>query len=406
MGGLLESPFIIALIVFVIGILVSLYIVYFFDRIFIKKRISKIDAILLFFLFVLSFYGSLNANLNYDQSLIDGVISSWVKQVSVLFVMIYQFLLRSKNVKMDNIMKFAILFAFIDVCSKIFMAFTLNPALYVDTDLVGYNPAKGGYVFRFDATSAQIAIVFFFTSFVVTKKMLYLIGSAAFLSYLLFIDKGRIDIVSVFCVMGFIMVRNLSPLNFVKTASILLFLAGSALLVAYQFFPDAILVLRNMLYNFALTVIGIDTGEGSASARFIEFGIVFDHFSKFPGQMIFGVGVLGREETFYEFGHLYVKDIGIVGIFFTYGIVGTLVLYSLFLYALYLVWKIKYYKRDLNYKVTEAILVMIFITSFFNGSFVWVPGNFLTFLMFLHYFTILEMRRDIAIEESLNSAPA
>jgi len=38
MGGLLESPFMIALIVFIIGVLVALYIVYFFDRIFIKKQ--------------------------------------------------------------------------------------------------------------------------------------------------------------------------------------------------------------------------------------------------------------------------------------------------------------------------------------------------------------------------------
>jgi hypothetical protein len=394
MGGLLENPFFIAGALFIVAILVMLYILYFFDRIFIKKRISKIDAILLFFLFVLPVYSSVNANINYNQSVLDGILSSWGKQISILFVMVYQFLLRSKNVSISKIFNVVIFIAFLDVLSKVYMSFTLNPALYVDTDLVGYNPAKGGYVFRFDATFAQIAIIFFFTSFVITKKWYHLIGAGAFLSYMLFIDKGRIDIVSTLAVMGFVMVRNLSPLNFIRTLFLLLIIGGSALLITYQFYPDAILILQNMLYNFALTIIGIDTGEGSASARFIEFGIVFNHFSKFPEQMIFGVGVLGREETFYEFGHLYVKDIGIVGLFFCYGIVGVLALYSLFIYALYLVWKIKYHKNYLYYKLTEGILVLIFITSFFNGAFVWAPGNFLTFLMFLHYFTILELRID------------
>lgn len=392
MSTLLENPLFVAFALMLVGMLVMLYVVYFFDRIFIKKRISKIDAILLFFLFVLPVYAAINANINFGQSIVDGVLSSWAKQISILFVMLYQFLIRSKNVSVKKIYNVVLLFAFVDVLSKVYMSFTLNPALLVDTDLVGYNPAKGGYVFRFDATFAQVATIFFFTSFVVTKRWYHLIGTGAFLSYMLFIDKGRIDIVSLFIVMGFTMVRNLSPINFVRTAFILLLFGGGALVIAYQFAPDQILVLRNMLYNFALTVVGQDTGEGSASARFIEFGIVFDHFSKFPEQMIFGVGLLQREEMFMRFMHLYLKDIGIVGIFFTYGIVGVLVLYGLFIYALRLTWKVKYYKHDLYYKLTESILVMIFVTSFFNGAFVWAPGNFLTFLMFLHYYTIKEMQ--------------
>ncbi len=392
MSTLLESPFFVAFALMLVGLLVMLYVIYFFDRIFIKKRISKIDAILLFFLFVLPLYGAINANINFNQSLVDGVLSTWAKQITILFVMLYQFLIRSKNVSVKRIYNVVLLFAVVDVLSKVYMSFTLNPALLVETDLVGYNPAKGGYVFRFDATFAQIATIFFFTSFVVTKKWYHLIGTGAFLAYMLFIDKGRIDIVSLFVVMGFTMVRNLSPINFVRTGFILLLLGGGAIALAYQFAPDQIVVLRNMLYNFALTVIGQDTGEGSASARFIEFGIVFDHFSKYPEQMIFGVGLLQREEMFLRFMHLYLKDIGIVGIFFTYGIVGVLVLYGLFIYAIRLTWKVKFYKKDLYYKLTESILVMIFVTSFFNGAFVWAPGNFLTFLMFLHYFTLKEMQ--------------
>ena len=187
------------------------------------------------------------------------------------------------------------------------------------------------------------------------------------------------------------MLRNLSPINFVKTFFTLIILGGGGLAIVYQFAPDQVIILRNMLWNFALTIVGIDSGEGSARLRFMQFGIVFNHFAKFPEQMIFGVGILQREEMFLRFGHLFLKDIGLIGIFFTYGIVGVIILYGLFIYAIRLTWQVKAYKSDLYYKLTESIMVMIFISSFFNGSFVWAPGGFLTYLLLLHTFTLKEM---------------
>lgn len=391
-SGLLSSPFFLAFLFGLMGMIALSYLAYFFDRVFIKKRISKIDVIVLMFLFVLPVYTAINANISFNQSYIDGLFSAWGKQVSILFVVLYQFFIRAKQVSVKKILFIVMCFAWFDVASKFYLTLTLNPATLVDTDLVGYNPAKGGYVFRFDATMAQIAVIFYFTSFIITKKWYHLIGLGAFLGYMLFIDKGRIDIMSLFVVMGFSMIRNLSPVNFVRTAFILGVVAGVSVAIVYQFAPDQIMVLRNMLGNFVLTVLGIDTGENSASSRFVQFGIVFNHFVKHPEQMVFGVGILQRETMTLMFGHLYLSDIGIVGLFFTFGIVGVIILYSLFIYALRMMWSIKYYKQDLYYKLTESILVLLFFSSFFNGAFIWAPGGFLTFLLFLHTFTLMEKK--------------
>ncbi|MEZ5004448.1 MAG: hypothetical protein R2730_15555 [Chitinophagales bacterium] len=390
MSSALSNPFVLILIGTVAVAAVGMYLLYFFDRAFIKKRISKIDFIILLFIFVLPAYTSINANISFDQSIIDGVFSTWAKHISLLLVVIYQFFIRAKRVSVKSVYFVVLCMAWVTMLSKVYLTLTLNPATLVDTDMVGYNPAKGGYVFRFDATVEQVAVIFYFTSFIITKRWYHLLGFGAFLSYMLFVDKGRIDIMSLFVVMGFSMIRNLSAINFVRTSLILGTLATVGIVVVYQFAPDQIIVLRNMLGNFVLTVVGVDTGENSASSRFIQFGIVFNHFIKHPEQMIFGVGILQRETMSLMFGHLYLSDIGIVGLFFTFGIVGVIILYSLFIYALRMMWSIRYYKQDLYYKLTESIMVLLFVSSFFNGAFIWAPGGFLTFLLFLHTFTLME----------------
>lgn len=353
-------------------------------------------------MFALPTYSAINANISFDQSLKDGLFSAWGKSLSILFAVFYQFLVRAKGVKVSTIFFIVIALSWVDVGSKFYMTLTVNPALLVDTDLVGYNPTKGGYVFRFDATLAQLACIFYFTNFIITKKLYHIIGFSLFMAYMLFVDKGRIDIMCLFVVMFFVMIRNLSAVNFVRMTFSLLIGAGIIFLIAYQIAPNEVLVVRNMLLNFVLTVAGIDTGEGSASSRFLQMAAVMKHFATYPEQMIFGIGILQRETMDLLFGHLYLSDIGIVGLFFAYGVVGVILLYGLFIYALRLTWMVRYYKDDLYYKLTESALVMLFVGSFFNGSFIWAPGAFITFLMFLHTYTLMEKDYVLNLKQETN----
>jgi len=385
-----SNPYLLALVLGIIGAGVLLYLTYFFDRILIKKRISQIDLIILGFNIVLAGYAAINANIAFDQDLKQGLFSAWGKQISIIGVVLAQYILRAKRVEISTIFNIIIALSWVSIAMNFYITQTIDPKLLVDTDLVGYNPAKGGYVFRFQSESAMIGVVYYFVSFIVTKKWYNLMGWGVFLSYMLFLDKGRIDIISLGAVMGFIMVRNLSVINFFRTSMILGTILTIVFFVIYQYFPGAVLVLKNMLMNFFMAIVGVETGEGSVESRFYQFNIVFDYFSKHPEQMIFGTGILNREEMFWTFGELYLKDIGIVGIFMAYGFVGLVVLYGLFVYALRLIFNINYYKHALAYKLTEAIIVLMFISSFFNGGFVWSPGPFLIMLLFLHAFSMKE----------------
>ena len=385
-----SNPFLLAFIILIIGAGLMLYLTYFFDRIFVKKRLSRIDMIVLGFNFVLASYAAINANIAFDQDLKQGLFSAWGKQISIIGVILSQYILRAKRVPISTIFKIIIALSWISIAMNFYISQTVDPRLLQDTDLVGYNPMKGGYVFRFQSESAMIGVIYYFVSFIVTRKWYNLVGWSVFLSYMLFLDKGRIDIFSLIAVMGFAMVRNLSVINFVRTSTILGVLLTIAGIVVYQYFPGALLVLKSMLMNFVFAIIGVETGEGSIDARFIQFQIVFDYFSKHPEHMVFGTGILNREDMFWMFGELYLKDIGILGIFFAYGFVGMSALYGLFIYGLRLTFKVKVYKTTLEYKLTEAIIMMMFISSFFNGGFVWAPGTFLILLLFLHHFALKE----------------
>lgn len=399
-----SNPFFLGVFILLAGSLVALYLVYFFDRIFIKKRLSKIDMIVLGFNFGLAFYSAINANIAFDQDLKQGMFSSWGKQVSIVMVIFAQYLLRAKKVKISTIFHLIIALSWISCIGNFYITQTVDPKLLVDTDLVGYNPAKGGYVFRFQSESAMIAVIFYFVSFITTRRFIFLIPWALFMAYMLFLDKGRIDIVAMSFVMGVAMIRNLSAINFVRTSLILGVLGAIAYFGLSYYFPAAITVLKNMLFNFFLALVGMETGEGSVDARFIQFQIVFDYFSKHPGHMIFGTGILNREDMMWRFGELYLKDIGIVGVFFAYGIVGLAVLYSLFIYALRLTFNIDYLKSTIEYKLTESIIILLLISSFFNGGFVWSPGPFLIFLLFLTALSTQEKLLQTRLSNENNSA--
>ena len=378
-----SNPFLLAAFLALCAALVILYLLYFFDRIFIKKRLSTIDFIVLGFNIVLASYSAINAQIAFDQSPIQGLMSAWGRQISVLIVILAQFMLRAKRVKISTVFQFVILLSWLNCIMNTWVAMTVDPRTLVDTEMVGYNPAKGGYVFRFPSEPAMIAVIYYFVTFITKRNMMYLVPWAMFMAYMLFLDKGRIDIVSMGFVMFVAMLRNQNALNFIRTTILLAALGTISYFVMSAYFPGSLAVLKNMLFNFFLALMGFETGEGSVNARLIQFQIVFDHFSKYPGHMIFGTGILNREDMFWRFGELYLKDIGVVGVFFAYGIVGMVALYSLFVYALRLTFKIKVLKSTLSYKLTESIILMLLISSFFNGGFVWSPGLFLIFLLFL-----------------------
>ena len=67
------------------------------------------------------------------------------------------------------------------------------------------------------------------------------------------------------------------------------------------------------------------------------------------------------------FHFFYPTDIGIIGSVFTYGIPGTIVLYSQFIFVVYWIRKVKYFKDNVFFTATSYYLFILFIDSMSNG---------------------------------------
>ena len=372
-------------------------LLYLLDRILVKHKLSPLDIIVFVILIGLPIYSAILANESFDQKILKGLITSVKKNLVLLLFFGIQLLIRSRRLSIPRYYLFMQGLCWAMLGIYLFMAYTMDPRALLSTGLVGFNPSKGGYTFRFKTTYIEIGLIFYFVRFLKEKKLIYVVCWAAFVSYLLFVAKGRITIFSVSLSMLFALATNVKFLEGLKRLLTLAIAMGFIVGIVYVVKPEYLNVLRDFFVVFVKAILGFETGEKSADSRWIQIATVMDYWQKHPGSIIFGIGKLSRELTDRHFSHLYMADIGIVGALFTYGIVGTTLFYMLFGYCVWLVTKIKLLKDDLYYKVTITIIMTQFIASFFAGGFIWMTIDLLGFMIILYQFTIFEKEERIRL---------
>lgn len=370
----------------IVAILVPFGFVYIFDKVFIKKRFSTIDSLVVA-MSMFTFYCALTANMVFDQPILKGIFVSGKTYLPIISIFLLYYLFKTETISMYqyNIAMLAI--CWVNLVLYVFLMFTINPAIYKEsTDLVGFNPSKGGYVFNFPPSFIVYGIFFYFLDYTINKNRFSLVLSFVLIAYILFLDKGRIQFIAVVGALGLHTLWLLPIKSIMFRLFDILVITGIMLLIVYFIDPDLLTVVYNMFMVFAEAIFGIETGESSADARWIEIGTVLSHFDKHPGHWIFGVGFIPRDELWLRFGYLYFTDIGIFGILFIFGIVGTTLLFLFFLYPVFVIRKIKNFRYDLIFNTIIASVFYLLITSGFTGGFAFAPVSMLSIFMVLEYY--------------------
>jgi hypothetical protein len=371
----------------ILGVLAFVFlvlgIIYLTDTVLIKHKISKIDLIVVFLIIAVPTYSAIMAKFSFDQKIIQSIKSSLATNLSLVSLFGIQMLIKSEKLSLKGFYNILQVFCWLVLGIYFYLYLTMDPRLLVDTQYVSYNAAKGGYAWRFPTSYIELGIVFYFLHFMMKKNILSLVAWTAFMAYLMFINKGRITIFSVSIAMAFAMFTSMGVKDIVKRFTVFLVLVGIMVGALYAVRPDLLNVLYTMMKAFALSLLGFETGDNAADSRWVQIGKVLDYYSKYPEYIFTGIGRIDFEVFQAYFGRLYITDIGIVGVFFTYGIFGIVVYYSLFAYAFYLIYKIKHLKRDFYFRVTFALIVSQFVSSFFTGSFVWVTIDLLIIMVIL-----------------------
>lgn len=369
----------------IVGILVPFGFIYVFDKVFIKKRFSTIDSLVVL-MSLFTFYCALTSNFVFDQPILKGIFVSGKTYLPIISIFFLYYLLKTETITMYQYNFSMLIICWVNLVLYVLLMFTINPALYKETDLVGFNPSKGGYVFNFPPSFIVYGLFYYFIDYTLNKNRFSLILSFVLIAYILFLDKGRIQFVAVVGALALHTIWFL-PLKsiFLRLFDVLI-IAGAMLLIVYIVNEDLLIVVYNMFMVFASAIFGIETGESSADARWIEIGTVLSHFDKFPGHWFFGVGFIPRDELWLRFGYLYFTDIGVFGILFVFGIVGTILLFLFFLYPAFVLYKIKSFKYDVIFNTIIASVFYLLVTSVFTGGFAFAPVSMLSIFMVLEYY--------------------
>ncbi|MFN8282453.1 MAG: hypothetical protein U0U67_04520 [Chitinophagales bacterium] len=367
--------------------------VYYYYKIFALKQLNRVDLIIFLFMLI-PIYNAFTVHYTLDQPLMKALI----KVASALFVTsasLSYYMIRTNRLTIKQYVLANVVLCWFTLFFYTYVSFTVNPATFTDGSsdgLVGYNPVKGGYIFRFSSSFLMFGMVYYFLQFILQDKFTGLFAFLILCSYQVFVDKGRSEFVSEMIPLFLYMFIVLKWHQTFKKLFQLFGIIGFICLILYFVYPEALKFTADMYIVFVKFLLGKKTGEGSADVRWEEMAAVYNYFERHPTHIFFGIGVPKKLVMTLNVGNVVLGDIGIVGGLLSNGIVGVIVINTIFLYPIYIAYKMKIYKRNIYYNTGLLGICSIFIQSLFSGAIYAGGFGFILFFLIVEYYRAKEQQ--------------
>jgi len=376
-------------VVILIPLMLLLTGVYWYVAIFVYKRLSLIDLFVLIWCLT-PIYNAIASHLTVDVKILKALINAMPRYLVVSASLMY-FLIKSEKITIKQYCLAGVMVGWFDLILYVILNIYLDPQTYkADESLVGYNPSKGGYIWRFGSVYIIFALSYHFVVFLVRNKFLHLIATMIFLAYMFFLDKQRTEILSVLIPIIIYMFFKLRWYEVINRLSQLVLFSGLILGIIYCINPMLLQFTADMFINFFKFMMGMETGEASADSRIIQFTNAYDFFMRHPTFMFWGIGYVKPETLYLEMGKFIYSDTGIVGILVAHGIIGTILQTSMFLYPIYVFFKVKHYRNDIYYNMGMLGCVVGFTSGMFSGGYALNAFGIFYFFAFVEYFRVKE----------------
>jgi len=256
----------------------------------------------------------------------------------------------------------------------------IEPEKYLATDFVGFNPLKGGYIFKFIMTFMVFGFLYYGILFFRNKRILDAIYAMPFLYYLFFVRQDRSIILLFGLTFIIFFLKRIFPLNKIKygiisivfTVSIGLFLS----LIQTNYFEK----FSNVITAFS----GEETNEASTNIRSKEIAIALPFIAKNP---YFGNGELSNQwNGGYQtvFGYFFPSDIGLIGELYVFGILGTLLLHVQFIFGAFYIRRTYDKKHEHFFIVLSYFLLYTFLDSLTAGQTIFYAANSMIIISLLY----------------------
>lgn len=383
----------------VTGIIVVLFLpfilitsgIYYYFKLFKLKQINPIDAIILISL-IIPIYNAVTMHLIFNIKILKALFVVSGRFYVVMSSLLY-FLIRSNKITIKQYAYSNLLLCWFCLAVYCYVSYAIPPQLFeggMEDGLVGYNPSKGGYIYRFSSVFLTFGMIYYFLKYILEDSILGLFLWMVLMSYQVFVDKGRVELVSEALPMFIYMFVILKWHKIVIKLFTILVCVGIALLIAYLIDPRILKFTADMYWMFIKFFLGQKTGEGSADMRWTEMADVYYYFLKNPTHIFFGVGTPKKEILQTYVGNVILGDIGIVGGILSQGIIGVSFIYLVFLYPVFIWVNVKHYRRDLIYNVGVLGTMVVFIQSLFSGTIFYSFIGIMNSFIILEYFRVKE----------------
>lgn len=364
---------------------------YYYYKIFQLKQLNPIDAII-FLSLLLPLYNAITVNLIFDVKILKALFSASTRFYVVMCSLIY-YAIRSNKITLKQYVYASLMLCWFSFALYTFVSLTIPPATFMSSlgdGLVGFNPTKGGYIYRFSSAVLIFGMTFYFLDYIKNTNYFSLLLWGVLMAYQVFIDKGRTELVSEAVPMFLFMFLILKWHEIIKKLFTIVVLIALALLIAYLIDPKIVQFTADMYWMFIKFFMGKKTGEGSADMRWTEMAAVYKYLLENPSYIFFGVGVPKPEILQKYVGMVILGDIGIVGGLLSQGIIGLTFIYSVFLYPIYVWKKVKHYRNDLYFNTGMLGIGTVFIQSLFNGSIFYSFLGIMMPLIIIEYYRVKE----------------
>ena len=366
--------------------------IYYYYKIFQLKQLNVIDVII-FLSLLLPFYNAITVHLIFDVKIIKALFNLSSRFYVVMCSLIY-YAIRAEKITLKQYIYANLILCWFCFALYTFVSLTIPPATFMSSlgdGLVGYNPSKGGYIYRFSSSVLVFGMIYYFLDYIMNTNYKSLLLWMVLMAYQVFVDKGRTELVSEAIPMFLFMFFVLKWHDIFKKLFTIIILVAIVLLIAYLIDPKIVEFTADMYWMFLKFFMGEKTGEGSADLRWTEMAAVYDYFIKHPDHIFFGIGCPKKELMERYVGMVILGDIGIVGGLLSQGIFGLIFVYSVFLYPVYIWFKVKHYKKDLIFNVGILGVGTVFIQSLFNGNIFYSFIGIMTPLIILEYYRVKEI---------------
>lgn len=295
-----------------------------------QKKVSLVTVITFPFLFI-PLLTAIQANVEFGQPYLYGFMA----QRQVFMILCAHFIVTALNrnwISIKDFEKYLVRSLYVLQFIFLFFYVFVDPAQFLDTEFVTLSPQKG-FRYEFPDNCIFALCLYALFKFWIEKKYHYLITVGICLWYILAFLLDRTQLIAFAATVAIFVFRNFNIPTMITHTIIGLITVLCIGIFVHFIFPD--LLAKNIqLYIDAYdTLTGNRIAEASTQIRFLESQIAWEGFTKHPW---LGNGFLSTKwnEGFRMVNrYFFPSDVGLLGNFYVYGIIGTLVFYIPFIYS-------------------------------------------------------------------------